>query len=1208
MTLAELQQALRAADPRAVLVPPRILERIIVEAYDLRGSAVVGVPHRKCHVVDRRTLFRHAEQADLDLEPDQLLPDTVILLARPQAEELGDLERSLALLKYWRLLFHASVHLALDRDDGGPDRLPPAALAERIAAVGRTEFEEVRAVLTQDRYLLSSASDRAVYVEFAAVYLETRQFATALLPGLFPGLGDRAGGGGVAAKVDSLLAADVDADALFARTRLAGAADPVAAGDTGADKAESHEQYWLLVRAAERASLSGNTVGAAVLRTKAWRIAPAALSQETREQALADMRRLADRLAAALQLDPAAAAGWAAVLPPLLDKADQAGRPAESRLLSDLQKVCLDHERDLYTLDLVEWALSAGRRPVKRPLPGLRLVRTARHLRSAAARLGAVRLSDADRGLLAGLLQSALSDGEAALRERFGKVLATALQDAGLQPSTAPGRVAFAKMVEEWLDRVLAQGFLTFSDLRDGISRNQLKMADLRDPEEFIRGDPLLRLDRRLAALLDGVYRPSAIYTRWLERTTALNFGTQLGRRITLWFTVPVIGAFLALQLLGVLLHLVADTRHQPTAGVTHQVLVGPFFHGGTAPAPSMPVPHPVWHYLLLVCVAVLLAALVHIPAFRHACRRGLRAAGRAVRRVFVDLPAALLRVEAFQRLVRSWAFKLFAWYGLRPILVAAVLCLLVPALRETGGRIALVFVLTAIVLNSRLGEAATKAAAGASVALVQLVRAGLLPGLYRLVVQTFRQVVDGVELFLYNVDDWLRFRTGDTQASLVLRTFLGVLWYPVAYLARFYMLVLVEPGFNPVKAPVSYIAAKVMLPISVPLTGYLVGAVQSFVWDWVAYVLVVPTVWLLPDVFGFLFWETKENWSLYRANRRRTIRPVPVGPHAETVEGLFKPGFHSGTVPKLYQRLRRAERDAVRTRDWTGARTVRHHIDEVAKALGRFVDRELVALLHESPSWPGRPLRVAGVTVAVNRVTVMLSHAEHRDRPATIELELRAGWLLAGVKEAGWLSAMPPAPLRTFGTALASLYKLAGVCFVREQIAAHLPSPAAQWALTPDGLVVRADERQPPVLYEPVEPIEPSDAAGPADVPAGPPQGAPAGENGSAGRNGNAGAGDLVFARTLLVWQRWLATWQQERDTGVHPGLDGWDRELMPVGVRTAAGVGPPAGGVPAAGPGPESVATAESAGTENVMMFKGDPLPTTAPGPLSPVHGREG
>ena len=70
---------------------------------------------------------------------------------------------------------------------------------------------------------------------------------------------------------------------------------------------------------------------------------------------------------------------------------------AEARLLYDLQKACVDHERDLYTVGVVEWALSLGRRPLKRPLPNQREVLLCKHLRSAARRLPAVRIADGQR-------------------------------------------------------------------------------------------------------------------------------------------------------------------------------------------------------------------------------------------------------------------------------------------------------------------------------------------------------------------------------------------------------------------------------------------------------------------------------------------------------------------------------------------------------------------------------------------------------------------------------------------------------------------------------------------------------------------------------------------------------------------------------------------------------------------------------------------
>src|SRR5262245_49327786 len=245
-----------------------------------------NIPHYKSFVCDRQLLFRHAEQADLELESDQLLPDTVILLVRPDAEEMSNLERTRLLLKYWRRLFHARVHLSLGNlhADG---RLDEQALRERIDSIGRTEFEEVHQVLDEDHWLPPDAGDRDVYVEFAAVYLEMRQFTASLLPNYFPGIRDFG-------KVEAVLARDIDAADLFARTRLEGAADPVQPVDARTD--DSQEVYWSLVRAAQKAANSGNLVSAAILRMRASRVAPAAQTLPTRQEAEKDIAQLGKRL------------------------------------------------------------------------------------------------------------------------------------------------------------------------------------------------------------------------------------------------------------------------------------------------------------------------------------------------------------------------------------------------------------------------------------------------------------------------------------------------------------------------------------------------------------------------------------------------------------------------------------------------------------------------------------------------------------------------------------------------------------------------------------------------------------------------------------------------------------------------------------------------------------------------------------------------
>src|SRR5260370_33774515 len=90
------------------------------------------------------------------------------------------------------------------------------------------------------------------------------------------------------------------------------------------------------------------------------------------------------------------------------------------------------------------------------------------------------------------------------------------------------------------------------------------------------------------------------------------------------------------------------------------------------------------------------------------------------------------------------------------------------------------------------------------------------------------------------------------------------------------------------------------------------------------AFALIVPTLWLVPGACAFFFWEMKENWRLFRANRPVRLKPVVVGRHGETMLHLLKPGFHSGTIPRLFGNLRQAERSAYWTGDWRPARTDR--------------------------------------------------------------------------------------------------------------------------------------------------------------------------------------------------------------------------------------------------------------------------------------------
>src|SRR5262249_25631526 len=122
--------------------------------------------------------------------------------------------------------------------------------------------------------------------------------------------------------------------------------------------------------------------------------------------ARADLRALAARI---LPRSPDEAAPFAEALLPLARAAALEGgrRAPPPRLLYDRQKAAIDLEREALALDIVGWIASRGRRPLARPLPDNREVRHARHLASACAKLGRLRLADEDRRELETRLRAA---------------------------------------------------------------------------------------------------------------------------------------------------------------------------------------------------------------------------------------------------------------------------------------------------------------------------------------------------------------------------------------------------------------------------------------------------------------------------------------------------------------------------------------------------------------------------------------------------------------------------------------------------------------------------------------------------------------------------------------------------------------------------------------------------------------------------------
>src|SRR5206468_5029566 len=120
----------------------------------------------------------------------------------------------------------------------------------------------------------------------------------------------------------------------------------------------------------------------------------------------------------ALGFDDAERSEWEALLRHLLRRCADDRLTIEGRVLYDLQKVCVDHEREIFTVDVTEWLLSLGRQPIRRPLPALREVLTCKHLRSALRRSRESRLAEPDRAALIALIERALHRAEETARDR----------------------------------------------------------------------------------------------------------------------------------------------------------------------------------------------------------------------------------------------------------------------------------------------------------------------------------------------------------------------------------------------------------------------------------------------------------------------------------------------------------------------------------------------------------------------------------------------------------------------------------------------------------------------------------------------------------------------------------------------------------------------------------------------------------------------
>jgi hypothetical protein len=1027
----------------AVLLEDRVLRRVIKQHRRLPGIGL-QVPHARCYTLPRADLADLVERDELHVDP-QALPAHVAMFSGSRAAlaagDPGELSRA------WRLIFHARVHQAFD-ERLAAGAISPASIRERIHRIGQTEFDEIRSVLRQEDLLLPPVDDTRTYVEFVALYLELQAFAPQTLDRTFPTL--------ELARVDAAIALDLAGAVLLAATRPAGAPEQPMV-EPAAPPARAPGEPTAMVDAsartrASRARLKGNRARAAIL----------ALRAGDRGVARQDLDELGARLARAVGAavpDP----GWTDALLPVaaLAAAERVLRFTPSaRLLHDLQAACVVAEREIKIVDAVGWALSLGQRPIVRALPATREVRVAKHLHAAAKKVAACTLaSPGEQARLAAAVRDLILRADAHVRIVMRPKIEAALKRVALHPGNLPERVAEKKLVDELLDQAVAVGRLSIGNLRDAISHNDLKMPDLA-PGRLLTGDELLRADHALSRSLDGVYRRGEGYLRYLQKLSSVFFGTRIGRLLTLYLILPLLGSYTVFKGAQEMIDLVAKHTHRAAREIVAlssvnpdpesvlrwlEAVVGQAHHA--VPAIATPTS--------IGAGAVFLFLLLHAPVFRRAVVFVLRLAGRGLRLVLFDAPLALLGRPLVRRLLGSR----FARWVIKPAVPAtAALVIGHGGLRWPVA--AGVFVFLALGLNSRTGRDAQDVAADGLVRSGRHLSSRIVPSVIRWILEIFAELMELLDRGLYRVDEWLRFKAGQSWLTLVVKGVLGTVWSAVAYFLRLYINLFIEPGVNPIKHfPVVTVAAKLMVPLYPTLLSAISGPSRQLMGPALGTSFAAFTVFVMPGVAGFLVWELKENWKLYRQTRSKTLPEVAIGHHGETMVGFLKPGFHSGTIPKRFTKLRRAawkadERGVAKHRDEL------HHLEE---AVRKFAERELVSILDEAAAF--RAAGVAGVAgVAIrhvalgsNRVQIELACPSVSPVPARIAIEQQSGWTVAGIPERGWIDQLGEDQRRILEIALAGFYKRAGVDLVREQLeyAVAGDEPPPPYDISDEGLVV---------------------------------------------------------------------------------------------------------------------------------------------------------
>ncbi|MDQ5908606.1 MAG: hypothetical protein QG599_698 [Pseudomonadota bacterium] len=1033
------------------LFHPRVMERL-VRLDRGPGLSSLAVPSLSHYLMPRAVFLRGLE----DENPDALsvieglsLPELVILLPMPSAQELASSDPECLLRNYWGWRFEAEVARTwqIARNDHQDLNLfGGRGLAQWM---GEPAFREVRELLEQDQRVVLDLDDDALCRQFVGFVTGLRYFAPGTRGYLFPAIGDwgklddwlkdggldlpprhsrhwpqllvksRPAGFHGAPDYEPELPMGLpfgrhDPDlADGANTILPLASKWSARGKTGVQQSPepsvssqpwsiasrceealrqsvtlTHPPDWLtgfghtlttflmpiLVRLARgldrgatadwavilRLRLFRHSVRAAFRAERAGRYGAAlrdlsiAIDQYQQLQgatSLADpvvqrlqtwqrerVETLINNLAVTWRLEPSASRILKMGVRRLLNEPDVAQRSSRpSRLLDDLEQIDREGRTKYYRLQPL---VSAWRRkPVQLGLPFQGSLKALRALNAAKTRLDQLPWSGAEVVYFSAPLQVLGERIGQQLQQQLQPRLSQLLDQVGFLPADHAQRVARNLLQEDLFEIIRRRWHLRFADLRDAVARNEAFRLPDSGWRELALGDRLAHFDRQARVALPGVYQPGEFYLKGLQQLSAPLFGSALGRSITRFLLLPLGIAFIGLEALTYLLSLISpNTRELVNVGSVLGVSAGLF-----------------------------------IALYTERGRRTVEALRRGGQWLWNDcLYQGWRRFMHWQWMAywlrQPWVCAV-SRYLLEPSLIGALAALpalsvasrLAPDLEGLPGFLLILgFIFGTFLRNSRGGREWLDSLMTGLINFWRQVRHTLAIGLVRWVIDLFDALMHSIEQGLHRVDEAVSHHRGEGRGAMTVKAVIGPVWKLFSDFIHFYAAVLVEPQINPIKHfPVVTVSHKLMLPFLPALTTSLLALLDPVLPQVISLPLVTVTILLLPGLFGFLVWELRANWKLYRANHPDAIQPARFGPAGETLYTLLRRGFHSGALPKAFARLRTViaqENDQQRNIP-QALRRAEARLNRILEAVRTFASQELIFALMDRSQETGHPV-----------------------------------------------------------------------------------------------------------------------------------------------------------------------------------------------------------------------------------------------------------